>query len=59
MKLIQKNETVQYRGQDIDCEKLVYACVFCDFELHEEWMAEKLNDQLAGIYEAKFPTSQP
>lgn len=52
MKLKSKNVTVHYRGRDIECEKMVYACTFCDYELHEKWMEKKLEDQLAEIWQA-------
>ena len=54
MKLQTKNVVIEYRGQQITCEKTVYGCQFCDYELHEKWMEEKLNEQLAGIYEKNF-----
>ncbi len=54
MKLQTKNVVIEYRGQQISCEKTVYSCQFCDYELHENWMEEKLNEELAKIYEKKF-----
>ena len=50
MKLIQKKVTVQYKNKSIECEKTVYACNFCDFELHEKWMEEKLQKQVEELY---------
>ena len=41
MKLQTKNVVIEYRGQEIACEKTVYTCQFCDYELHEKWMEEK------------------
>jgi len=54
MKLQTKNVVVEYRGKQITCEKMVYGCQFCDYELHEKWMEEKLNEELARIYKKKF-----
>ncbi len=54
MKLSTKTVVVQYLGQEITCEKNVYICQFCDFELHEKWMEEKLNEEVARIYAEKF-----
>lgn len=54
MKLSTKTVVVEYRGQKITCEKNVYICQFCDFELHEKWMDEKLNEEVARIYAEKF-----
>ncbi len=54
MKLITKNVVVEYRGQQISCEKSVYGCQFCDYELHEQWMEDKLNEEVERIYAEKF-----
>ncbi len=51
MKLKSKAVTVRYNGRDIECEKIVYACTFCDYELHEQWMAKKLEEELARIHQ--------
>ena len=53
MKLKSKNVIVHYRGRDIECEKMVYACTFCDYELHEKWMEKKLEEQLARIWQTE------
>lgn len=50
MKLTQKKVTVQYNDKPIECEKTIYACDFCDFELHEKWMEEKLQKQVVDLY---------
>lgn len=50
MKLRTTNIVVEYGGQSITCEKIVYACNICGFELHEKWMEEKLNDQLMHVH---------
>ena len=54
MKLQTKNVVIEYRGQQISCEKTVYGCQFCDYEQHEKWMEEKLNEELARIYQEEF-----
>lgn len=54
MKLVTKTVVVEYRGEQISCEKSFYACQFCDFELHEKWMEDKLNEEVARIYAEKF-----
>ena len=41
---------VEYRGEKFECEKTVLACRFCDFELHQEWMEEKMKSQLEEAY---------
>lgn len=53
MKLTTKRVVVDYLGQKITCEKSVYTCQFCDFELHEKWMEDKLNEEVARIYAEK------
>ncbi|MEE4241663.1 MAG: hypothetical protein V2I36_09355 [Desulfopila sp.] len=47
MKLQTSTITVQYHGRTLTCERMVYACNFCDYELHEEWMKKKMEEQLA------------
>lgn len=47
MRLKSKKVIVEYRDQQIECEKMYYGCDFCDFELHEEWMEKKLEEQAA------------
>ena len=56
MKLQTKNVVIEYRGQQITCEKTFYGCQFCDYELHEKWMEEKLNKELARIHDEKLKT---
>lgn len=53
MKLITKTVTVEYRDSQIECKKSVYKCDFCGFELHEKWMEEKMEAELARIYQEK------
>jgi len=55
MRLKTKTEVVEYKGKQIQCEKSYYGCDFCDFELYEEWMQEKLDKQLAQSYIEKYP----
>ncbi len=50
MKLKSSTITVQYRDRTLSCEKMVYACTFCDYELQEEWMKKKMEEQLAEKY---------
>ncbi len=51
MKLKTKEVVMEFRGKQITCEKTVYACNYCDFELFEEWMEEKLNEAAARAFE--------
>ncbi len=54
MKLKTKKVTVTYKEKEIECEKTVYACDFCDFELYEKWMEEKHLNQLEALYSEKY-----
>ena len=54
MKLKTSTITVQYRDRTLACEKKVYACTFCDYELQEEWMKKKMEEQLAEKYEKEI-----
>ena len=54
MRLTTKKVTVEYKNEVIECEKTVYACDFCDFELHEKWMEDKLQEQLESLYNEKY-----
>ncbi len=51
MKLRTKLVQVEYRGGEITCEKTVYGCDHCDFELHLDWMKEKMQQNLTTAYE--------
>ena len=51
MKLRTKLVQVEYRGEEITCEKTVYGCDHCDFELHLDWMKEKMQQNLTTAYE--------
>ena len=42
---------VDYRGKEITCEETFYGCDFCDFELHLDWMKEKMQHALAAACE--------
>jgi len=53
MRLKTKKIIVDYRGEKIECEKTIYCCDFCDFELHEKWMQEKMEKQLEELYTEK------
>ena len=50
MKLKTKTVEVTYKGQLINCEKSYYGCDFCDFELHLDWMKEKMQQELEQTY---------
>lgn len=50
MKLITREVLVDYRGEEITCEKTFYGCDHCDFELHLDWMKEKMQQNLAAAY---------
>ncbi len=54
LKLKTKIVTVEYKNKQIQCEKIIYGCDFCDFELHEKWMEEKLKEQVEKIYNEKY-----
>ena len=51
MKLEVRVVQVSYKGQRISCNKTVYACQHCDFELHLEWMKNKMQQDLEAAYE--------
>ena len=51
MKLRTMQVQVEYRGEEITCEKTVYGCDHCEFELHLDWMKEKMQQNLAEAYE--------
>jgi len=57
MKLRTKQVQVEYRGEKITCDKTVYGCDHCDFELHLDWMKEKMQQHLAEAYEQMKRTS--
>ncbi len=50
MKLETRQVECEYRGETFICEKTTYACQKCDFELHQEWMQEKLQNDLEAVY---------
>ncbi len=50
MKLTTREVLVDYRGEEITCEKTFYGCDHCDFELHLDWMKEKMQQNLATAY---------
>ena len=56
MKLKTKQLQVEYRGEEITCEKTVYGCDHCDFELHLDWMKEKMQQNLTTAYEQRRRT---
>ncbi len=43
----------KYHGEKFVCEKTIYACRKCDFELHLDWMQEKLQEDLEKAYHEK------
>ncbi len=51
MKLKTRQVRVEYRGEQLTCEKTIYGCDHCDFELHLDWMKEKMQQDLAAAYE--------
>lgn len=57
MKLRTKQVQVEYRGEEITCEKTVYGCDHCDFELHLDWMKEKMQQNLTTAYEQRRRTT--
>ena len=50
MRLKTKEVQVVYRGKTIACKKTIYACDHCDFELHLDWMKDKMQQELATAY---------
>jgi len=57
MKLRTKQVQIEYRGEKITCDKTFYGCDHCDFELHLDWMKEKMRQHLAEAYEKMKRTS--
>jgi hypothetical protein len=57
MKLRTKQVQVEYRGEEITCEKTVYGCDHCDFELHLDWMKENMPQNLTTAYEQRRRTT--
>ncbi len=57
MKLRTKQVQVEYLGEQITCDKTVYSCDHCDFELHLDWMKEKMQQNLADAYQKIKPSS--
>jgi hypothetical protein len=47
-----KTETVEmkYRGEIYHCDRTVYACTQCDFELEQQWMKDKREALLEKAY---------
>ena len=52
-----KTETVEmeYRGETFHCDKTVYACTQCDFELEQQWMKDKREALLEKAYAENHP----
>lgn len=50
MKLITKSVQVEYKGLTVTCKKTVYACEHCDFELFQDWMQKKYEEDLENSY---------
>ena len=57
MKLTTTLVETEYRGETFTCEKTRYSCTFCDFELHLDWMEEKLQKDLEAAYREKHNIS--
>ncbi len=53
MKLKTETIEMEYRGEMYSCEKTVYACTQCDFELQQQWMKDKLLAMLEKAYAEK------
>lgn len=47
-----KTETVEmeYRGEIYHCDRTVYSCTQCDFELEQQWMKDKREALLKKAY---------
>ena len=43
----------EYRGETFTCEKTFYSCSYCGFELHLDWMKEKMQKDLEDAYLAQ------
>jgi len=57
MKLVTFDVEIEYKGALLCCEKTVYGCDHCDFQLHLGWMKEKMQKDLEKAYLEK--NSQP
>lgn len=53
MKMKTENVEMEYRGETFSCEKTVYACTKCDFELQQQWMKDKMEIFLQQAYAKK------
>lgn len=53
MKLRTRPVEVEYRGEHVQGEETIYGCDHCDFELHLDWMKEKMQQSLEEAYQAK------
>lgn len=51
MKLKTRQVLIEYHGSEITCEESYYGCDHCDFELHLDWMKEKMQQNLAAACE--------
>lgn len=55
MQLRTKQVELEYHGETLICEKTIYACNHCDFELHLQWMEEKFQQCREKAYLEKHP----
>ncbi len=53
MKIKTEPVEIEYQGEMFHCEKTVYACTECDFELQQQWMKEKMENFLQKAYNEK------
>ena len=51
MQLMTKTVRADYKGRSIVCEKTVYGCDHCDFELFHDWMKKKYHQDLEKAYQ--------
>jgi hypothetical protein len=57
MVLRKQQVQVDYKGENITCEKTFYSCNHCDFELHLDWMKEQLQQNIVAAYREKILTA--
>lgn len=50
MKLTSQEVQVEYRGESFTVEKPVLRCNVCNYELHLDWMEDKMRQDLEEAY---------
>lgn len=57
MKLKTEIVEIEYQGELFSCEKTVYTCSTCNFELQQQWMKDKMETLLENAYTEKHGKS--